>query len=132
MEFLQEVSSSPAPQIPLMIRDRATALEGMGRARRIRLMAWVVATLMRSEEGITEGHIPLVARAGLADLIGEDEAGEGGRGGEGTKILYEDYLSFAVTMGRRQARSIITPDAIVDASHMIENAQMDLNVKVGK
>ena len=120
---LQATRPEDVPSIlPLHVDD----LTAFGRARRLRMMAWVL-NKVRNDDDEEGGEATRV----LADLIGEDDQGNGGSRGEATRVLYEDYLAFETSLGPRKVRAIVNADNMDAVMGAVYDAREDVMNRMG-
>ena len=112
----------PPEEIVAILSLYAEDITAFGRARRLRLLSWVLNSL--PDDGITQMRI-------LADLIGEDEEGNGGRKGEVSGILYQDFLAFTTSLGSRAARSILNVDNMNTVMEAALETREDIQNRLG-
>ncbi len=129
----REVSdASPALAARVLASDPGAVL-ALGRPRRVRLMAWVVRSALSEEgdENLPGSPVPPSATAALSELLGEDEAGEGGRSGEAGRILFEDFLAMARALGPRLGMAVVNPGSIARGWAAGVGAGLELEDRVG-
>lgn len=121
-ELIRVLKTAAPDEVSVLLPLHAADVEAFGRARRLRLMAWTLSGLL-SDDG-TQTNV-------LADLIGEDDEGSGGKRGEVSRILYEDYLAFVTAIGPRAARAIVNAASVDQALDSVVGAREELRSRMG-
>lgn len=107
------LSQSQPWQVPELVRSHADGVRGLGRARRIRVMAWMARATYPESAGV------------FRRLTGEDLAeGEVGGDGDVGVLFLEDLKALAAALAPRMVRKMAseaTLDAVLQAATTLES-----------
>ena len=124
--LIKALKSVRPEDVPSLLPLHAEDIVLFGRSRRLRLMSWIMnGILLKGGEAMED------AMRVMSDLIGEDDEGEGGKRGEVSRILYEDYLAFVTSLGARSALSIVNGPAIEEAMNAVFATKDDIDNRLG-
>ena len=97
-------NSEPNDVLYILRSHDEEAVKALGRVGRLRLMAWLSASIMTDFNDLEPSPL-------FKELLGEDEEG-GGQRSAVSAIFYEDFLAFAKIMGVRVAQNVFTNEMV--------------------
>lgn len=97
-------NSEPHDVLYILRNHDEDAIKALGRVGRLRLMAWLSASIMTDFNDLEPSPL-------FKQLLGEEEE-EGGVSSAVSAIFYEDFLAFAKIMGVRSAQNVFTNEMV--------------------